>query len=642
MKNQKNTLEETQLIIIPTRVCNLNCRYCHVEKKHLFLQEKVALDSIRNFINSGGKSIKLTGSEPLCNWSMVSSILKLCKQHADRAENIEVELCTNGTLLTDDKLKELDYKWVTVTVSIDGRAETYLKNRGDVKFKTFLNLLDTTKKLIEQRNLQHFVTMTISPEDCENFFEDFIFLWSQGIRNYNFLPVYYREWKSRQLRNLKDSLSLIAKFIKPHLKKKTVRIRNLENKGFIPLFSNSVCLDSDGKYYFTNAVMLKAIKKHIKSLELGSNFEQLGQKVRHFLTNKSLENIFSLSFSRQTMKANGKVDSILTGFVMELGGKKKTTKKQSRTNNTGKRPERLEIHMSYRCVNSCIFCSEHHRILSFKGKDLKATEIFKVLISHSSAGGRHVNFTGGEPTLHSYFPQLIESAKHLGLTVYVGTNGIMLHNYEYAKMTVPFIDELSLSIHGPDSKIHGACTKNPESFNWLVKTAENVVKIKPEIFLMANTVVVKDNVAHILETIQLCIHLGVKNILVSNPAPEGRALDNYRDIAVPLNQWKEITGKIVSMCNKHNVTIRFFGVPACILGIHAIKSNDFYFDPRVTVERARRKEGRIGYSTIITRLPRRGRRKIGICYGCKYHQLCGGIFTEYIRIFGTTEITPPA
>ena len=69
-----------------------------------------------------------------------------------------------------------------------------------------------------------------------------------------------------------------------------------------------------------------------------------------------------------------------------------------------------------------------------------------------------------------------------------------------------------------------------------------------------------------------------------------------------------------------------------------MKSNDLHYDPRVTVERARGPRGSFRLSHVATRRPRRGRRYTRRCRGCAYRALCGGVFTEYVRLFGDDEL----
>ena len=194
--------------------------------------------------------------------------------------------------------------------------------------------------------------------------------------------------------------------------------------------------------------------------------------------------------------------------------------------------------------------------------------------------------------------------------------------------------------HGPDAATHEACTRTAGSFAGIVRAGELAPAVHPSIMLMANMVVTPLNAGHIVDTLRLCAGLGVRQMLLSNPSPEGRAGDRYRALVLPFRLWKGIAGEAARTADELGVTLRFFGLPACVLGGARTRSNDLFFDPRITVERALLGGGRVGLSTIITRYPRRGRRKVRACDGCTYNDLCGGIFRDHVKIYKDQDIEP--
>ena len=110
--------------------------------------------------------------------------------------------------------------------------------------------------------------------------------------------------------------------------------------------------------------------------------------------------------------------------------------------------EHIDFHISYRCVNKCIFCSSAGSIKKFKNHILNLEEIIKILKEKRKKGFKSVNFTGGEPTLHPQFVNLVKKAKELGYRIYVGTNGKMFENKDFCRKSAPFLDEICFSIHG--------------------------------------------------------------------------------------------------------------------------------------------------------------------------------------------------
>ena len=641
-------LETFDLILVPTRNCNLDCSYCPVDKREESLDADRAEAAVRAFIEAGGRSVRLTGGEPLLAWPVVRRIVEETAGLIGRGIDAKLEICTNGTLLDREKLSFLDRPWITIVLSLDGSMETYTANRFGRRTaegrETYLRLLDVAAGLVRRGN--YVVTQTMAPGAGAKggLFDDFLFLWNLGIRNFNFLPVYYRTWKDAQLRELEKGLGLIARYLGPHVSSGRARVRNAEKKGLIPLFGHALCLDADGGLYYTNAVLLRRMRASRRMLKIADGLGAAAGLPESLPDPGLIESAVRRAFPARVLRSNAKVDRRLSAFVAKLRERPKEPAAPSRrkaAQTAGrKRPERLELHLSYRCTNDCVFCSEHHRIETFRARPVTAAEAFSALVKHCAAGGSHVNFTGGEPTLHPHFIPLLSGAKNLGLRTYIGTNGVMLAREEFARAALPLIDELSLSLHGPDAKTHDAATGRKGSFRDIMAAAGLARRISPAAELMANMVVTKLNFKHVPAVIFLCAKLGARQVLISNPSPEGKALDCYADIVVRLADWRGALDEIVAAGDSNDVIIRFFGLPLCILGDWKQKSNDLFFDPRVTVERARRPNGRTGMSTIVTRRPRRGRRSVRACGRCVYKDLCGGVFTHYVRLFKDNEIEP--
>ena len=86
-------------------------------------------------------------------------------------------------------------------------------------------------------------------------------------------------------------------------------------------------------------------------------------------------------------------------------------------------------------------------------------------------------------------------------------------------------------------------------------------------------------------------------------------------------------------------TIRFFGVPLCLLGEHRMLSNDLHWDPRVTVEWGSQ-PGKVVFEGIYSWDVGRKRVHVDACGGCAVKGLCMGVFDRYAELWPTTALTP--
>ena len=71
-----------------------------------------------------------------------------------------------------------------------------------------------------------------------------------------------------------------------------------------------------------------------------------------------------------------------------------------------------------------------------------------------------------------------------------------------------------------------------------------------EASLLTNTVVTKDNVEHLPDTVGLVTDMGASLVVISNTTPEGHGEDRYEQLAVPLSKLAEIMPKVPRFLQK--------------------------------------------------------------------------------------------
>ncbi len=296
----------------------------------------------------------------------------------------------------------------------------------------------------------------------------------------------------------------------------------------------------------------------------------------------------------------------------------------------GQQARRLEMHLSTACSQRCLFCSESERMAAFRPYPVTWGRAARVLREQAARGITAVHFTGGEPTLHPRLPDLLRLARKLGMRTAIGTNGAVLSRERGAARLLPWLDEVMLSLHGSDAAVHDAMTSTRHSFERVVVAFE-----RARGRAQANIVVTQHNLSTLSSTVALARELGAGLIIVSNLSPEGRGLEHYAELAVPLPELRQAIAPAVAAAE--DVSLRFFGVPMCLLGEHVMLSNDLYWDPRVTVEWTRA-PGRVVYAPVANWRPDRGRVKVTECEGCPHLGVCGGVFQEYANRWPTRDL----
>lgn len=298
---------------------------------------------------------------------------------------------------------------------------------------------------------------------------------------------------------------------------------------------------------------------------------------------------------------------------------------------------RLELHLTYTCPERCVFCSEEHRMARFKQFPVTWGRAATILRQHASRGVQNVHFTGGEPTIHPRFVDVLRLAKKLGMRTSIGTIGTMLSRPGFAEQALPYLDEALFSLHGPDAETHDALARRAGSFARVTAAITRCRELKPGFGAYVNTVLTRHNAAALPQTVALADRLGAKLIVVSNTTPEGAGLDAYEDLAVPLSVLADVLPR--SVAHAKAAVLRFFGVPMCLLGEHRALSNDLHWDPRVTVEWAAY-PGSVKFEGIYSWAPDRKRVHVPQCADCSLSGVCMGVFDEYARKWPTDDLVP--
>ncbi len=303
----------------------------------------------------------------------------------------------------------------------------------------------------------------------------------------------------------------------------------------------------------------------------------------------------------------------------------------------GKVMRRLELHLTYHCPERCVFCSEDHRMKRYNTFKVTWGRVAKVLRLHASRGIEAVHITGGEPSIHPRFIDVLKLAKKLGMRTSVGTIGTMLCKPDFAAEALPWLDEALFSVHGPDAETHDAVAGRKGSFERVTGAMRLARDLKPGFNLFANTVICKLNVARLPDTAAMLNDLGAKLIVVSNTTPEGAAWDRYRELAIPLEDLAHYLPQVPARAP--DAVVRFFGVPMCLLREHWPLSNDLHWDPRVTVE-WQSAPGKVAFTGIYSWAPDRRREHPPACGACTRKTVCMGVYDAFVLGFDLSALRP--
>lgn len=298
---------------------------------------------------------------------------------------------------------------------------------------------------------------------------------------------------------------------------------------------------------------------------------------------------------------------------------------------------RLELHLTYTCPERCLFCSEEHRMQRFKRFPVTWGRVAKVLRTMAERGVQGVHLTGGEPTIHPRFIDVLKLSKKLGMRTSIGTIGTRLSKESFAREALPWLDEALFSLHGPNPEVHDRMAGREGSFERVTRAITLSRQLRPDFRPFVNTVVTRHNIEALPDTVALAARLGAQLIVVSNTTPEGLGSDRFDELSVPLSQMARVLPTVPERAG--DAVLRFFGVPLCLLGEHWALSNDLHWDPRVTVE-WEQVPGTVRFAGIYSWTPDRKREHVEACRGCARSALCMGVYDQTARDHDVSALTP--
>lgn len=284
-----------------------------------------------------------------------------------------------------------------------------------------------------------------------------------------------------------------------------------------------------------------------------------------------------------------------------------------------------EVKIGTVCNNNCIFCLNEDRNTSATTQHIKE-EIDKLSI----AGVSIINFTGGEITIRPDYFKIIRYAKRRGLDVRIQTNGRAFYYRDFAEKTARVgIDHFLISLHAHNEELNRKLTGVPGSFMQTVGGMRNLLLLGQNVAV--NVVVSSMNIPFVTEVIKHHIGLNPTSIQISWARPMGKVKSDLT-LLPKYSANIENVFKSIELAKKAGKRISVVGIPPCLLGEHidcygrpysnsAIISNNGLFPAENTFNQKMKTPAKS-------------------CTECDYLNACGGVFTEYIRTYGTDEFLP--
>lgn len=293
-------------------------------------------------------------------------------------------------------------------------------------------------------------------------------------------------------------------------------------------------------------------------------------------------------------------------------------------------PDRLEIYLTFKCNNNCIFCSEYKNRDNYGNQEFFTPESFELLLEkYSRKKIKHITFLGGEPFLCSNILKFLKLSKKHNFKTAITSNGLMLSNRKFAKEVLVYVDELVLSIQSADEQTILKMSQNQRACQNLPEALENIKKYFKGDLLKVSTVITSENFQDLSDLILFVKKWGITELTFNSLdiSPENKKY------LVSLSKIKEKIPEWIKIAKTNQINLKFGELPLCILGDNINNSENFNFDNRINLSPE-------GIELDRGKIPQRQMLKTYKCKQCKLYDECLGINKEYFDIKGDQEINP--
>lgn len=294
--------------------------------------------------------------------------------------------------------------------------------------------------------------------------------------------------------------------------------------------------------------------------------------------------------------------------------------------------KRVDIKITYQCNNRCVFCVQGDKREYAQIKSV--AEIEKAMQESFTSGIRGVVLTGGEPTLHPDFLEILSIARNIGFEeIHIQTNG---RRFAYLDFCIKAIKSGALqfmpSLHGHNAEIHDFLAGAKGSFDQTVQGIKNLNKLNQ--YVVTNTVITSKNYKYLDKITNLLVELDVDHIHLSFPHILGSAAKNrkwlipQKSIVMPyIKNALENGIKAKKKVSIESITYCF------MIGYEKYISEEMDTDTRIYDS---------GLAVESYKYYRKNEGKIkGLkCAKCKYYEICEGPWKEYVDLFGWDEFKP--
>lgn len=267
--------------------------------------------------------------------------------------------------------------------------------------------------------------------------------------------------------------------------------------------------------------------------------------------------------------------------------------------------------ISRTCNNCCTICFENDRNAN---KEHTTFELFNQFDKEIDGDEEMIVLSGAEITTRKDLFLLLKyiRGKNQKARIFLPTNGRMFYYDSYVKRFIKLKlgdVKITVSILGCNPVVHDRITQVNGSFRQAVQGIKNLIRYKQNVNI--NVVILKQNYRGVPKICDYFLSIGVNSIQLALVEPNERIKVNFKDF---IPRMSECMPYLVSALIKGEGRVKTKNIPACFLkGLYHLK-----------------------HFSTENHLKEKGEQ----CQLCDYESECEGIWADYIKIHGASELKP--
>lgn len=234
----------------------------------------------------------------------------------------------------------------------------------------------------------------------------------------------------------------------------------------------------------------------------------------------------------------------------------------------------LYVYAAGSCNLACRHCwivPEYLPNGSGGGLYVKLEHVQRAIREGKALGLNSIKLTGGEPTLHPRFRELVSLADDAGLSLTIETNGTLIDK-PLACFLKAFKHSffISVSLDGATAKTHDALRSVPGSFEMAVSGIRNLVEagFQPQVICTLH----QGNVSELVEVVRLAEELGCGSVKFNHVQRVGRGGNFGEDQGIDLVEILKLYQTIEAEVAPQSRIPIYFDVPIAFLPLRKLLS----------------------------------------------------------------------